>query len=606
MRYLLVSALTAVVAAGTLLGAAQGPAVMPVDQIRAGMVGVGRTVFAGEELEEFNATILGVLHNVIGPRRDLILARLSGGPLANTGVIQGMSGSPIYIDGRLIGAVSYSLGNFAKEPLAGITPIEEMTADVRSTTARVNGAGLAISWPAPREAVFAALANVARRAMSPLGDVSRDLRVDGPQTLADLAPALRPIGAAIVTRGFEASVNRDLRDALGTTDAQSANAARASALPAPLRPGDPVGLSLMHGDVEMGATGTVTHVEGNRVYAFGHPFLNLGPASLAMTRAHVYTVLPSLSNSIKIASMGPVIGTVTQDRATAVGGLLGPGPRELVVDLTLESELAPPHTFKFFVAHDQSLTALFSYVGIINAVTGYERQTGTLSITAKGTVSFGGTDTVTIDDVFSGDGAAAAAAASIAAPIGTAVANTYKEVMPEKLTATLRVSERQQSSTIERAWLDTTRPELGGSYKVQVQLQDYRGTRRVVTIPIEIPAQVQGPVKLLVSDATTLAGLEQRELQPGKPTSWPELLKQLNDIRRNNTIYVRLISSSTGTVVGGDTLPALPASVQSIFGSDATVARAPVARTVIGKWEHRGDVAIVGSRELTLTLRPRE
>ena len=126
---------------------------------------------------------------------------------------------------------------------------------------------------------------------------------------------------------------------------------------------------------------------------------------------------------------------------------------------------------------------------------------------------------------------------------------------------------------------------------------------RVRSLRVEIPAQAQGPVKLLVSDATTLASLEQRELQPGKPTSWPELLKQLNEIRRNNTIYVRLISASTGTVVGGDTLPALPASVQSIFGSDATVARAPVARTVIGKWESRGDVAIVGSRELTLTLR---
>ena len=178
--------------------------------------------------------------------------------------------------------------------------------------------------------------------------------------------------------------------------------------------------------------------------------------------------------------------------------------------------------------------------------------------------------------------------------------------MPEQLTLTLRVTEQQRSSTIERAWLDTTRPELGGAYKVQVQLQDYRGAKRVVSIPIEMPAQVQGPVKLLVSDATTLTGLEQRELQPGKPTSWPELLKQLNEVRRSNTIYVRLISSSTGTVVGGDTLPALPASVQSIFGSDATVARAPVARTVIGKWEHRGEVAIVGSREIPLTLRPRQ
>jgi hypothetical protein len=607
MRHLLASLVAAALAAGTLMASAQGPAVLPIDQVRAGMVGVGKTVFAGEALEEFSVTILGVLHNVIGPRRDLILARLSGGPLANAGVIQGMSGSPVYVDGRLIGAVSYSLGNFSKEPIAGITPIAEMTADVRSMAPRSNTAGLAISWPAPREAVFAALANVARRAMSPLGDLPRDVRIEGPQTLADLAPALRPIGAAVVTRGFEPSLNRDLRTALGTADAQSSSgAARPTAIPAALRPGDPVGLSLMHGDVEMGATGTVTHVDGNRVYAFGHPFLNLGPASLAMTRAHVYTVLPSLSNSIKIASMGDVIGTVTQDRATAVGGVLGPGPRELAVQLTLDSDVSTPHTLKFAVAHDQALTPLFSYVGIYNAITGYERQNGAMSIAARGTVSFGGTDTVTIDDIFSGEGVAAAAAAAMAAPIGAALANPFKEVMPEQMTLTLRVSERQRSSVIERAWLDTTRPELGNSYKVQVQLQDYRGAKRVISIPIEMPVQVQGPVKLLVSDAATLTGLEQRELDPGKPTSWPELLRQLNEVKRNNTIYVRLISSSTGTVVGGDTLPALPASVQSIFGSDATVARVPVARTVIGKWEHREDVAITGSREIALTLRPRQ
>jgi hypothetical protein len=609
MRHLLVSAAAAIVAAGTLLAAPQATRIMPVDEVREGMVGVGKTVFAGESLEDFDATIIGVLRNVIGPKRDLILARLSGGPLANTGVIQGMSGSPVYIDGRLVGAVSYSLGSFSKEPLAGITPIEEMTADVRSTTPRVNGAGLAINWPAPREAVFAAIANVARRAMAPLGGNVGDLRVEGPASLADLAPALRPIGASIVMRGFEGSVNRDLRDALASAqaEAQSANGSAPAAVPTTaLRAGDPVGMSLMRGDVEMGATGTVTHVDGNRVYAFGHPFLNLGPATIAMTRAHVYTVLPSLSSSMKIATLGPVVGTMTQDRATAVGGLLGPGPRELDIDLTLESELAPAHRFHFSVAHDQALTPLFSYVGVINAITAYERQTGVMSVTARGSVSFGGTDIVTIDDIFTGDSAATAAAAAVAAPIGAALGNPYREVMPEKIMLTMRVSERQRASIIERAWLDTTRPELGGSYNVQVQLQDYRGGRRVVSIPIEMPTQVQGPVKLLVSDAATLAALEKSDLQPGRPTSWTELIKQLNETRRNNTIYVRLISSSTGTVVGGDTLPALPASVQSILGSDVTVSRAPVSKSAIGKWQQRENVAISGSRELTLNIRPRQ
>jgi hypothetical protein len=578
------------------------------------MVGTGRTVFAGGTLEEFTATILGVLENAVGPRRDIILARLGGGPLAHTGVIQGMSGSPVFIDGRLIGAVSYSLGSFPKEPLAGITPIEEMTADIASTAPRVDGAGLALDWPAPPEAVFAALARVAARAAAPLGDPFHDLRIVGPQSLADLAPILRPIGAAIVVKGFEPSVGRELRSALDTREhdaraaagqAAVAGSGRAVETPAALRPGDPVGMSLMRGDVEMGATGTVTHVDGSRVYAFGHPFLNLGPASMAMTRAHIYTVLPSLSISMKIASLGDVIGTITQDRATAVGGILGPGPSEMAVRLTMTSDRAPDREFNFFVLHDASLTPLFSYVALLNSLAAYARQTGVTSIVARGTLTFDTGETVPIDDVFTGSTAATSAAGVISAPIGAVVANPFREAMPERLELNLHVTETQRATTIERVWLDTTRPELGGTYQVQVQLQDYRAGKRVLSIPITMPTHVSGPVTLLVSDAATLTALEQRELEPSSPTSWPELLEDLNSAKRNSTLYVRLIDDSSGTVVGGDTLSGLPASVQSVLQADATVARSPVTRSVIGEWEQRLDVAISGSRELILTLRPR-
>jgi hypothetical protein len=611
MRHSLTLLLLLTAAAMPAMPAAQSSPFMPVSEVRAGMVGTGRTVYAGGALEEFRATILGVLQNAVGPRRDIILARLEGGPLANTGVIQGMSGSPVYIDGRLVGAVSYSLGSFPKEPLAGITPITEMTEDVASTAPRVAGAGLSIDWPAPPEAVFAAIERVARRAMAPLGGAPGDLQVVGPQSLADLAPTLRPIGAAVVVKGFEPLVGRQLQSALTGSNApaaaeQQANGAgRIEAASAILRPGDPVGMSLMRGDLEMGATGTVTHVDGNRVYAFGHPFLNLGPASMAMTRAHIYTVLPSLSSSMKIASLGEVIGTITQDRATAVGGLLGPTPSEMAVRLTLSSDRAPAREFNFFVLHDASLTPLFSYVALLNSFTAYERQTGVTSITATGTIAFDTGDTVTIDDVFTGDTAATSAAGAVSAPIGAVVANQFRAAMPERLDLKLHITETQRSTTIERVWLDTTRPELGGSYRVQVQLQDYRGGKRTVSVPITMPTHAQGPVTLLVTDAASLTELEQRELEPARPTSWPALIRRLNDTNRNNTLYVRLIQSSSGTVVGGDTLPDLPASVQSVLRTDATVARSPVAKAVVGEWEERLDLAVNGSRELVLTLQPR-
>ena len=355
----------------------------------------------------------------------------------------------------------------------------------------------------------------------------------------------------------------------------------------------------------MGATGTVTHVDGTRVYAFGHPFLNLGPTAFAMTQSRVYTILPSLLSSMKIATLGPVVGTMTQDRATAVGGTLGAGPRELEVNLTLSSARAPERTFKFYVLHDQMLTPLFAFVSIFNSLIAYERQAGALTVQASGSVSFGGSDKVEIDDVYTGDAAIPLAAAGITASVGLAAANEFRPALADRVDMRLRVSEDQEVATIERAWLDTTLPRPGATHTLTVQLRHYRGATENVSVPIEMPAQASGPLTLLVSDAATLSALEQRDLKPAKPASWPALLAQMNTARRNNRLYVRLIATSPGAVVGGDTLPALPASVRSVLDEDKTVASAPVTKTVVGAWERRVTRALRGSRELTVTLRPR-
>jgi hypothetical protein len=597
-------ALTGVLVAST----PQAPAFFPLADVRPGMVGVGRTVFAGSTIEEFRAHVIGVLRNVVGPRRDLILAKLEGGPLAMTGVIAGMSGSPVYIDGKLVGAVSYSLGSFPKEPIAGITPIAEMTGAVDRSGPR-QGAGLALQWPATLDAVFSSLARVTRLASGAAGRVPGDLRIDGPASLADLAPALRPIGAAMVLSGLDPDVDRELRRALDVSPSDRQASARPGSQPqngaSGLRPGDPVGMSLVRGDLELGATGTVTHVDGDRVYAFGHPFLGLGPTNFAMTKAFVYTVLPSLDSSMKIAGMGPVIGTMTQDRATAVGGRLGAGPRELQMNVSLTSGSEPERRFTFHVLHDESLTPLFAYVALFNSLTGYERQMGALTIEATGTVSFGAEGQIEIDDVFSGDGAIPGVAGTVLTPVGLAATNEFKSVLPERVDIRLRVSERQEFSTIERVWLDTTKPKFGATHNVNVLLRDYRGARETISLPVVMPSQASGPLTLVVGDAATINTLEQRELRPGRPTSWPALLAQLRSARRGNRLYVRLITSSPGTVVGGDTLPALPASVRSILDDDKTVTTAPVLRTAVGEWERRMSRPVRGSRELVLTLSSR-
>jgi hypothetical protein len=183
--------------------------------------------------------------------------------------------------------------------------------------------------------------------------------------------------------------------------------------------------------------------------------------------------------------------------------------------------------------------------------------------------------------------------------------NEFKTVVPERVEIDLMASENREGTTIDRVWLDTVNPRFGATHTLQVQLQDYRGGKRTLSMPVTMPSYADGPLTLVVSDAPNLTTLEQKDLKPGRPSSWADLLTDLNATRRNNRLYVRLVASSNGTVVGGDTLPALPAAVRSVMDSDATVAKGSVTKTTVGSWEQRLDRPVRGSRELTLNLTSR-
>src|SRR5688572_21187541 len=364
--------------------------VFPVDELRPGMVGVGRTVFEGDRLDEFKVHIIGVLRNVIGPRRDLILARLEGGPLANTGVIAGMSGSPVYIDGRLVGAVSYSLGAFSKEPIAGITPIGEMVADATLPAVRRQVARVDLPMPLTPESFQTSL----RQAFSwirPFADSPNDVQVLG-DINAGIGTMLRPIATPLTLGGFDASVIAPVTSVFRDQgfvpvmagSAQTPQTVRTTSSPA-LRPGDPIGVALMSGDLELGATGTVTEVDGERVYAFGHPFYGLGPTQFPMTRAYVHTILPSLQSSMKIASTGEVIGVVSQYRATTIAGTLGAGPAMIPIKITLKNaERGLKKSFSMAMVNDELFTPLLAYLSILNTLTSYERQNGVGTYALRG------------------------------------------------------------------------------------------------------------------------------------------------------------------------------------------------------------------------------
>jgi hypothetical protein len=581
------------------------------------MVGIGRTVFEGTELEEFKAHIIGVLHNVQGPKRDLILARLEGGPLAKTGVAAGMSGSPVYIDGRLIGAVSYSIGAFPTEAIAGITPIAEMM-DATEMSRRVTPQQARIELPITREGLTAAL-NATYARLAPFANRPADIQVIGMPSAAgaQLGAMLRPISTPIVMNGFEpesASLLTGAFSAAGFTPvvggAMAQGASELKKMTGPLREGDAIGVSLVGGDLEMGATGTITHIDGDRIYAFGHPFFNVGPSQFPMTRAYVYAMMPSLMSSFKISSMGEVIGTMQQDRATAIAGTLGKGPDVIPMKVTLQSQREQGHetrTFTLNVAHDQVFTPLLTYVALANTLGSYERQFGSATFSIKSRAQIKGHDDLTLEDVFTGDNAALGAATAIAGPITMLLSNDREPIRVDGLSVSIDASESSRTSTIERVWLDELRPRAGRTVPLKVLTRSYRGEDKISTVPIEIPANVSGTVSLVVTDGRQLNAMEQRDLKRSlQPQSVAQMIRVLNETRRNNRIYIRLLNGTPGAVVKGEALTSLPPSVLSVLEGDSNGGSyTPIRSAAVGEWELAMDSAVTGSRTLTIDVESR-
>jgi len=493
----------------------------PVDELRVGMVGVGKTVFEGDRLDDFKVHILGVLKNVIGTRRNLILARLEGGPLADTGVIAGMSGSPVYIDGRLVGAVSYSLGQFSKEAIAGITPIGEMTDAATFAAPRRQIASADLQVPLTPEGLRTSLRQ-AFALMGPFANSPNDVQALG-EINAGIGTMLRPIATPLTLGGFDAGLADPFLAAFrdqgfvpvmaGALAAQTAGGAQPAAK-RPLRPGDPLGVSLMTGDMELGATGTVTDVDGDKVYAFGHPFYGLGPTQFPMTRAYVHVVLPSLLSSSKIASTGETIGTISQDRATTIAGTLGAGPALIPVTLNLTSERGTKKTFKMGLVNDQLFTPLLAYLSILNTLQSYERQNGASSYVVRGEASVKKYGNVAFEDLFTGDQPSVGAAAYVVAPINFLLRNAFEDVELEGLTLNIDASEEPRSATLERVWIDGARPKAGSTVDLKMLLRTYRGEEITKTLPIDIPANARGTsLSIMVADGGRLSQYESRELQ---------------------------------------------------------------------------------------------
>jgi hypothetical protein len=360
---------------------------------------------------------------------------------------------------------------------------------------------------------------------------------------------------------------------------------------------------LVGGDLQMGGTGTVTHIDGDRVYAFGHPMYNLGPIEFPMTRAYVYTVLPSLFSSMKLSTTGEIIGTVLQDRATAIAGKLGDGPRMIPITVSLESARAAKQTFHFTVVNDPLFGPLMTYASILNTLGSYERQFGAASFSVHGSAKVRKHEAVAFDNLFAGDQSSMGAASYIVGPMSALMGNDYEKVDFDGLDVTFTTTEEPKTATLERVWLDDPRPRAGRTVPLKVMFRTYRGEEVVRTMPIEIPANASGSLSLLVSDGARLGLNEQREARAPQPRDVDQIIRTLNKGRRNNSLYVKLLGSDAGAVVNGELLAALPPSVLGVLEGDRNGGNFnPLHNATIGQWELPTEHAVAGSRTLTITV----
>jgi len=568
---LLVALLAGVAAAQAPLPKA--PALFPLEDLRPGMKGTARTVFSGSEAEEFGVEILGVLPGFPGPRQSAIIARLTGANVEKTGVFAGMSGSPVYIDGKIVGAIAFSFP-FSKEPIAGITPIKQMI-DL------FNKGSENIKPKEPRAVSFSQLASTDWKPNLPKPAVSSISLLAPVSAGSPLMPLIgqqmTPIATPLVFSGISPESLSAFAPQLAASGLLPVSGVGGSAAITPLGevngntfpPGSSISVQLVRGDYSLAAAGTVTLRDNDRIYAFGHPFLSLGASDMPMTEASVVTVISNMNNSFKLAVPGKMVGSISQDRASGIYGLLRQAPKMIPVKVSLHTSRDHTDTYSYEMVNDSFLTPLLLNITLFNTITSSERALGDSTISVKGEIRVKGQQPIQIDRRFSNSNSPIMAASAIAAPVSSLLTSGFDDVQLDGITLDIDSTETRYLGTLERITLDRTEVRRGEKIEVQAYVRTESGKQFVQRIPVQIPQDAAlGQLLVFVGDGGAL-----QEGSPAKsfvPQDLSQLVKAINTVKKSDRLYVKLFRITNGAVIGTSEMPSLPPSVVATLNSDRT------------------------------------
>jgi hypothetical protein len=566
---------------------------IPVSQIHTGMRGVAYTVFEGTQPEAMDVEVLGVLKNMNGPKGDIILVRLHGPKVEYTGVVAGMSGSPVYLDGKLAGALAFRIGEFSKEPIAGVTPIADML--------EINAFDKSPGGSSP---VSAVPGNAATKTAGP-GEPSS-------LPLQNYANYLKPIEAPLVFNGFSEETIKLFAPqfaSAGIVPVMGAGSVSDAKQPEPLEPGSAISAILVRGDMDIAATCTITYLDATRLLACGHPLLQFGSVDLPMNKADVLATLPSPLNAFKIVNTTEPVGAFVQDRHTGIMGLLDKQPDMIPVTLTIRSGAATKE-IHYEVLNNARLSPVAMMATVFNALHGINDYGEETTYRLKGLISVKGFPDVALQNVFAPTDAGQPAAFLAALALGERFGRIYDNPFDAPAVKAVRLDfdlvKERRWARLESARTDVTEARPGDEITVETVLAPYRGDRLIRQIPIRIPTSAsKGLLRILVSDGDTLDRMRRGMPMMARKLDLASTIALLNKEHSNNRVYVSLLEADPEAMVADKVMPTLPFSVMNVMDG----MRGTQEMVVLGESQVNEaatpplDFAVAGAQVLTITIK---